>query len=119
VRATTVLTRLLAPRIARRGHGKTTLNDPTCLTPPPLLSCFDIARTPVSTFLSPLTPRPRGNMEPGGRVVFVSSLAALGPAPSVAAYAAAKAFTASFAASLRRYGTLPLSLPSLSLPYPP
>jgi NADP-dependent 3-hydroxy acid dehydrogenase YdfG len=52
-------------------------------------------------------------------VVFVSSLAALGPAPSVAAYAAAKAFTASFAASLRRYGTLPLSLPSLSLPYPP
>jgi hypothetical protein len=58
VKSTVLLTRLLAPRIARRGSG--------------------------------------------GRILFVGSLSAVGPGPSVAVYAATKAFLQSFAMSLRR-----------------
>ena len=58
VRATVLLTRLLAPRIAKRGSG--------------------------------------------GRILIVGSLSSVGPGPSVAVYAATKAFLGSFAASLRR-----------------
>ena len=53
VKSTVLLTRLLAPRIARRGSG--------------------------------------------GRILFVGSLSAVGPGPSVAVYAATKAFLQSFA----------------------
>ena len=72
VKSVVSLTRLLAPRIAKRGNG--------------------------------------------GRIMIVSSLSGLGPGPSVAAYAATKAFLASFASSLR-CELLPLGvLVTLALP---